>query len=139
SGPFFGGGVKRPENHQRLANDVLARNETPIAAVERVFPIVAHGEVSLHWNDQLAVLNVAGEHLLRPVGHRPVGLRWKIIAVGLNPWIGVLGVGVRKGPAIDIHHLVHDAYAISGHANHALDEVLANVHGIAEHDDVAAS
>ena len=86
----------------------------------------------------MPVLNVIGKHLLSAVGHRPVGLRWKIVAVGFDARIDVLGVGLGKRFAVHIHDLIHDVDVVSGHANHALDEVLADVHGIAEHNHVAA-
>ena len=84
AGPFFGGGVIGPEDHQRLADDVLARHETPIAAVERILAVVAHGEVVVGGHHQFAVAHVGREHLLGAVDYGAVGLRREVVAVGLD-------------------------------------------------------
>src|SRR5579862_7904654 len=44
TGQAFGAGVVGPINNQRLADDISAGNESPVAAVERIIAIVAHGE-----------------------------------------------------------------------------------------------
>src|SRR5438445_551188 len=45
------GGQRRPEHHTRAADDQVAPQRPPVAAVEGVLPVVAHHEVAACGND----------------------------------------------------------------------------------------
>ena len=81
---LFGGRVVRPVNDQRLADDILARHEAPVAAVERLIAIVAHGEIVPRRHHHFAVLHVVLEHLLRRRIQRRVRIGREIVAVGID-------------------------------------------------------
>src|SRR5919199_1002690 len=63
AGKLLGRGAVRPVNDQRLADDVVARNESPIPAIERVVPVITHSKESIGRNYDLAVLHVIIEHV----------------------------------------------------------------------------
>src|SRR3954465_11527988 len=44
-GQAIGRGVVRPVNDQRLTDNVFAGNESPIPAVERIIPVIAHRKI----------------------------------------------------------------------------------------------
>src|ERR1700685_3188130 len=44
TGQALGAGSVGPVDDERLANDVSTRDEAPIAAVERIVAVIAHGE-----------------------------------------------------------------------------------------------
>src|SRR4051812_48376413 len=78
------GRVVGPVNNQRLADNVLARHETPKAAVERGIAIVAHRKVVAGGNDHLAILHVVLEHSLAALVLGKIRLTGEIIAVGID-------------------------------------------------------
>src|SRR5215471_13712236 len=107
--------VPRPVDHERLAPDLLALDEAPVAAVLGVVPIVAHHEV-------------------RPRGDEQCLARVEIPAVG--------GRGVAEGPrshvwlveepAVQPHAVVTHLDGIATDRDDALDEVTRLVVGILE-------
>ena len=62
--------VVRPIDDERLADNVLARHEAPVAAVERGIAIVAHREVAARRYDHFATLHMGVDHLLRALVER---------------------------------------------------------------------
>src|ERR1700744_2152053 len=54
-------GLERPIVEERPANDVGAWHEAPVARVQAVVPVIAHHEVHVGWNHQVAILDIAGE------------------------------------------------------------------------------
>src|ERR1700761_8885652 len=64
---LVGGGLERPVDEEGAAYDVLARDEAPVAAVEAFGAVVAHGEDFAGGDDEVAILDVAGE-FGRPAG-----------------------------------------------------------------------
>src|SRR5260370_2495703 len=61
-----GSGVVGPINDKRFADDVLARNESAIAAIQGVVAIVAHGEIAARRHHNLTVHPIFFQHLHRP-------------------------------------------------------------------------
>src|SRR5579884_3084572 len=53
----------RPVYEQRLAHDIAARHESPVAAVERGVAVIAHGEILARWHHQLAIHDVILKHV----------------------------------------------------------------------------
>src|SRR6266545_3268578 len=86
----LGGSIVGPVDDERLADDVPARNETPVAAVERGVAIVAHREITLRRDYDLAAHHVLLQHVNGGFGQVRVGLAGKVIAVGID----VLGLVV---------------------------------------------
>src|SRR5438067_13810735 len=50
--------IKRPVYEHRAANDAGARNEAPVAAIFADVAVVAHAEISVRRDNDLATLNV---------------------------------------------------------------------------------
>src|ERR1700682_2292488 len=96
---LVGGGVEGPVNEHGAAYDVLAGDEAPVAAVEALGAVVAHGEDLAGGDDEVAVFDVAGK-LVGPGGGDSVvgagGYGREVVAIGLE---GVLGVVVVDGHA----------------------------------------
>src|SRR5271170_4083407 len=84
---LVGGGLEGPVDEERAAYDVLARNEAPVAAVEALGAVVAHGEDFSGRDYEIAVLNVAGEFVGPAGGDSGVlvgGDGGKVVAVGVE-------------------------------------------------------
>ncbi len=64
---LVGGGFEGPVDEEGAADDVFARDEAPVAAIEAFGAVVAHGEDFAGGDDEVAVLDVAGE-LVGPAG-----------------------------------------------------------------------
>src|SRR5712691_3850508 len=135
--PMFGGRIIGPKNHQRLADNVLARHETPVAAVERVVAIVAHRKVVARRHHQLTASHVSSQHFARAVIDRTIRLRRKIIAIRLDAGENMARVGFIELLAVAVYRLVDDFYMIARDADHPLDVILPDIHRVAKHDDVA--
>src|SRR5579859_646621 len=80
------GNVKRPEDKQGPADDVLFGNKTPVAAVEAVIAVVAHGEVMVWRNDHIAILD-AGLQDRYPLRSN-AAVSAKIFGKVVSIWIG---------------------------------------------------
>src|SRR5262249_34726910 len=52
-----------PVNQKRFSDDVVAWNKPPVAAVERIVAIVAHREIAVRRNYDLAVHHVMLQHV----------------------------------------------------------------------------
>src|SRR5579859_436320 len=89
---LVGGGLEGPVDEHGAAYDVFAGDEAPVAAVERLGAVVAHGEDLAGGHDEVAVDDVAGK-LVGPGGGDAVvgagGDGGEVVAIGLE---GVLGV-----------------------------------------------
>src|SRR6267142_4370196 len=111
-------GVPGEVGEHRLSLDHVRGERTPEAAVEAVVAVVAHHEeVARRYAIRAEV--VAGADL-----------------AGKNPGSVVDRVGLVSPLSIHIEHLVPDFDGLASHRDAALDEILAGVHRIAEHDDV---
>src|SRR5579862_9632332 len=58
--------IKRPINKERPANHIFLRNKSPETAVQAHIPIVAHAEIAIRRNYQLAVFINMIAHNQRP-------------------------------------------------------------------------
>ena len=91
---LVGWGLEGPVDEEGATDDVLAGNEAPEAAVEALGAVVAHGEDLAGRDDEIAVLDVAGEFIGPACGDAGV-LVWrdggKVVSVGVE---GVLRVAV---------------------------------------------
>src|ERR1700730_11728404 len=96
---LVGGGIEGPVDEHGAAYDVLAGDEAPVAADERLGAVVADGEDLAGGDDEVAVFDVAGK-LVGPGGGYSVvgagGYGGEVVAVGLG---GGVGGGVVEGDA----------------------------------------
>ena len=78
------------------------------------------------------------QHVLPLVVNVHVGIAGEIVAVGVGVFGLVVHVRLDQFLAVEVHFLVHQLDAIAGHAHAALHEGLADIHRIAEDDNIAA-
>jgi hypothetical protein len=64
---LVGWGLEGPVDEHGAAEDVFAWDEAPVAAVEALGAVVAHGEDFARRNDEVVALDVVGE-IERPEG-----------------------------------------------------------------------
>src|SRR5487761_159333 len=64
--PDLIGSVNGHVNEQRCANNIAARDETPVTTVIGIIAIITHREIAIGWNDELAVFNIF-VHVRRPL------------------------------------------------------------------------
>ena len=127
-------------NEERFADDGLARNKSPVAAVFAVVAVVAHDEVVAGGDDEVAVFN-EGAHANPPVR---VDLRVSALEAGevVAEVVGRRGavdsVGLGKEAAVDEDAAGAETEMIAGKADDPLDEMEGGVDGIVEDDNVAA-
>src|SRR5258708_4974198 len=78
--------IERPENKQRTADNVGARNKSPVPAVEAGIAVVAHHEVTAVRHNQVIALNMLS-HFDWPVGRGRISaqqrISWKVVAFRL--------------------------------------------------------
>ena len=145
---LVGGSFEGPVDEEWTAYDVLAWNEAPVAAVEAFGAVVAHGEDLAGRDDEVAVLNVAGE-LVGPAGGDVAvvvgGDGGEVVAVGIESVLGIVvvgwhaGVGLVLRDAVEVDDAVAEVDAVAGDADGALDEEEIRLAGLEEDDDVAAA
>ena len=119
-------GLVRPVDHQRLALDVLARQEAPVAAVLRVVAVVAHHEVLVrrHRDRSVSLAHVERGHFVElRVGRRR---------------LQEMHVRLVERLAVDVDLLLAHFDRLARQPDDALDEVALRLLGILEDDDVAA-
>src|SRR5665213_77916 len=132
------GSVKGPVNDERLANNVLARDESPVAAVERVITVVAHRKVQAGGDHHVSVHHMVQKHVRGSPVDGNIRLAREIVAVRIDVIRLMIRVRLIQTNAVQVHLLVDQADAVAGHSDAALDEGLTDIDGIAEHDDIAA-
>ena len=112
--------VPGPVLDEGAAADVLDGHEAPEAAVEAAIPVVPHDEhvVPGHLHRAEIVADMAGAQE--------------------DPLFFEMGVGILHGLPVDEDLLVPDHHLVARHPHHPLDEILAAVLGVDEHDHVAA-
>lgn len=144
---LVGGSLERPVDEEGAAYDVLAWDEAPVAAIEAFGAVVAHGEDFAGGDDEVAVLNVAGELVAPAGGYVAVVVGWdggKVVAVGIEGVLGIVvvdghaGVGLVLCDAVEVDDAVAEVDAVAGDADGALDEEEIRLAGLEEDDDVAA-
>ena len=136
---LLGTRIVRPVNDQGLSDDVLARHESPIAAVKRLVTVIAHSEKIPRRNDHFAVLHVLFEHHLcggidlrvRLGGREIVAIRIDVVELVHDIWL-------VEQMAVQEDLLVFEMDTVAGNAHHPLHEGLLDIDRIAENDDVAA-
>ncbi len=91
---LIGRRLERPVDEEGAAYDVLAWDEAPVATIEALGAVVAHGEDLAWGDDEVAIDDVAGKLVGPTGGDISVVVRWnggEVVAV----WIeGVLGIAV---------------------------------------------
>ena len=144
---LVGGGLERPVDEEGSAYDVFARDEAPVAAIEAFGAVVAHGEDFAGGDDEVAVLDVAGEFVGPAGGDVAVvvgGDGGKVVAVGIEGVLGIVVVDGHAGvwlvlrDAVEVDDAVAEMDAVAGDADGALDEEEIRLAGLEEDDDVAA-
>ncbi len=127
-------------DEQRLADDGLARDEAPVAAVFAVVAVVSKNEVIAGGNDEFVVFDQ------RAHTDPPMGVYFGVSALEAGEVIAevvrragaVDGVRLGKGVAVDINVAVVEAEMVARQADHAFDEVERRVNGVVKDYDVAA-
>ena len=75
----------RPIDEQRFADNVVARNKTPVAAVKRIIAVVAHRKIMTGRYNNFAVLDVTLIHIALQLTRQTVlegrRLRGEVIAL----------------------------------------------------------
>ena len=145
---LVGGRFERPIDEHGAADDVFARNEAPVAAVEAFGAVVTHGEDPAGRNDEIAVLDVAGK-FVGPAGSDVAvavgGYGWEVVAVGIKSVLGVAvrqrhaGGGLVLGDSVEVDDAVAEVNAVARDAYRALDEEEVGLTRLEEDDDVAAA
>ena len=144
---LVGGGLERPVDEEGAAYDVLAWDEAPVAAIKAFGAVVAHGEDFAGGDDEVAVLDVAGEFVGPAGGDVAVvvgGDGGKVVAVGIEGVLGIVVVDGHAGvwlvlrDAVEVDDAVAEMDSVAGDADGALDEEEIRLAGLEEDDDVAA-
>jgi len=137
--PFIKSAVGASKDQWRTL-DVSPRHKSPVAAVERIVAIVAHGENATGRHHQLAVHHIAGEHGDRRLQHAQLRRRGgKVVAVLVDVRGNVLHIRLVHGVPIEDELFVHQPDMIAWNPDRPLHQVFVDVHRIAEDDDVAAA
>src|SRR5581483_10547816 len=140
------GGFEGPVDEEGAADDVGARNEAPVTAVEADSAVIAHSEIEAGGNDEILSLNKSRQSLspfggdvaahLRGDGGEVVAIRL-VIRVG-----GLAGVGLVQGNAVAVDNAGAEVDVVAGNTHNALDEeqmlAIGLEGGLVEDDDVAA-
>src|SRR5262249_8125131 len=113
--------VPGPVDDEGLAADVVQGHEAPEATVVAPVAVVPHHE-----------------DLVRRNGHGSEVVARRETALGPGA-LDEMAVGIVHLFAVDVDLLVLDLDRVAGLADHALDEVLARIDRVDEHDDVAAT
>src|SRR5260370_17611505 len=129
---LIGWRLKRPIDEHGAADDVLARNEAPVAAVQALRAVVAHREYLAWGDDQVVSLNVIRQIVLPARGEAVVGVGWdrgEVGPVGVEGMLrvvvidGLAGLGLIPGDAVQIHDAVAQVNPVAGDGDGALHEV----------------
>jgi hypothetical protein len=103
--------VPGPVDHEGLPPDLLALQESPVAAVLGVVAVVAHDEIGVCGNGDRTVLRRVAQ-------------------------VAVAGIGLFKRLAVDEDPALLDEQLLAAHGHYALDEIAFLVPRILEDDDI---
>src|SRR5579859_1861347 len=118
-------GIERHINHHRRADDVFARHATPKARIERVLPVIAHGEIAFGGHGVRKYSFLAGEGALVRTRRS-----WNRTASR---------VGFLEAFAVDPDRAFADINNVAGKSDDTLDVVrLIGIEGRFEDDDLLA-
>src|SRR5450755_286901 len=137
-GQGLGGGVVGPVDDQGFADDIFARDESPVAAIEGGIAVIAHGKIAARRHDDFAVRDVMLQHVLSLIEKVHVEFAGEIVAVRLYIFGLMVDVGLFEFLAVQVDLLVYELDVVARNTHAALHESLANIDRITEHDDVAA-
>src|SRR5260370_5996564 len=144
---LIGWRLKRPIDEHGAADDVLARNEAPVAAVQALRAVVAHREYLAWGDDQVVSLNVIRQIVLPARGDAVVGVGWdagEVVPIGVVGMLrvvvidGLAGLGLILGDAVQIHDAVTQVNPVAGNCDGALHEEEIRFAGLEEDDNVSA-
>ena len=122
------------------ADDILHRNEAPVAAVAAVVAIISEHEIAALGNDQLAIANFLA-HLHPPMRiDAGIGVegRGKLIAECIAVHVFKDGVGFLDRRTVDVELAAFEMQPVSGKSCDALDHVIGGIEREVEDDDVSA-
>src|SRR5205823_10394451 len=120
------GGFEGPVDEERAANEIGARNESPVAAVEAVGAVVAHDEEAVGRDDEVKAADV-GRQIEGPLGRdtRDVG-GWhggEVVAVGVVVGGGGFGgAGFDLLEAVEVEDAAAKVDAVAGNPDDAFNE-----------------
>src|SRR5690349_17401201 len=63
TGEIFRRSSVGPIDEQWFSEDVVSRNKAPIATVQRIIPVIAHGEIAVWRHHHLAIHHVMLQHV----------------------------------------------------------------------------
>src|SRR5579871_5765534 len=134
--------IERPEYNQRPPNNVFFGHKSPIAAVQTIIAIVAHGKVMVWWNNYLIPSNTSLEScgpFRRNLPYSIAESGGKFIAICIVSSVAN-HVWLSLPDPVQIDHTVMQANPVSRHTDNALYQIHALFGGIRseEHRRVAA-
>src|SRR3954469_25825982 len=117
--------IKGPEHNQWTPNNIFFGHKAPIAAVQAVIAIVAHGKVVVRRNHHLVIMNVflqSGGPLRRNLSNAITQGRWKFIAICV---VSSVANYIRLGlpDSIQIDHSIAQAKPVAWYANNAFNQI----------------
>src|SRR5580700_5074157 len=138
-----GRGFDRPIDHRRSAHDRVTVDKAPVAAIPTVISVIAHREITICGNDELALLDVGHEFegpFRTQSGVKVVAIGWReIIAEGIAPRRVMNHIGLPKPLAVNINLLINDADVVARQTDDAFYVVRMIVKRELEDDDIAMS
>jgi hypothetical protein len=133
--------LERKIDEEGLADDGVAGDEAPVAAVLAVVAVIAEDEIVVGGDDELAVVDQIA-HLDPPDGV-DVGIgvleAREVVAEVVGLAGAIDGVGFGDGLAVDVDAACAEADAVSGEADDSLDQMEGGVDGVVEDDDIATA
>ena len=135
--------IDGPIDQKWAAHDGVAIDESPVAAVEAVIAIIAHGEIFVWRHDQFVALNVVPD-IVSPFGldgrsEKLVGDGRECVVQRIVAGRGIVDdVRLVEQFSVDVDLLIDDFEVVAGEADDALHEVRMILIRKFEDDDVAA-
>ncbi len=127
-----------PVDNERFPDNILARNEAPIAAVERLITVISHSEKVAVRHHNVAVFDVMIQHVLSADGNRRIGLIGEIVAVGIQILGLVDHVRFVQQVAVEVNVFVFQMKAIAGNSHNAFHKGLTYIDRVTEDNNVTS-
>src|SRR5260370_37523719 len=118
--------IQRPGDEQRAADDVPARYEAPVATVETVVAVVAHGEVAILGDDQVAAFEMLSQSC-RPVRKPAVVASGFAVERKVVTSRRIIPPADHKGLSlphfVPVNHAGFQMNLVTGNSNDAFDQI----------------
>src|SRR5436305_739174 len=106
--------IERLKNQNRASDNIAGYKISPVAAVQRSVPVIAHDKVFAFRDHQLTIANILFQHFLRWGIKTNIWRPWKIIAISVVISTLMLYVRLRDQFAVTVQLLIVDAQMIAG-------------------------